>query len=204
VKNSIIVLCSLVLLGCSTPNLNFFSPHTTLSALSLLHLDRGYTHLSTRVITTYKEYKGFLSSIDAQGGWDHKVAFGITIGKSKIDFQKENLIVYRYRSAFEADAKILSSKEGNVTVGIEESHTKIGAIAQVFFYKVSKKIKKITFKSKQRIDTIKNTHNTSIIPKECIAWFDGCNHCIRSATGRAICTKRYCKKKTAFRCVKWQ
>jgi len=160
--------------------------------------------MSTRVITSPKEYSAFLSTIDAQSGWEHKAAFGIAIGKSKIDFQKENLLVYRYRSALKADSKILSSKEGNVTVQIGESTVKIGAVAQAFFYKISKKIKKITFRSKQRIDTVKNSKNSKTVPKECIAWFDGCNHCIRSATGRALCTKRYCRQKTAFRCVKWQ
>jgi len=202
-KNIMIMFFSFFLLGCSTPNLHFFDSSAAIQQLPLPTLDHGYTHLTTRVITSSKEYKGFLSVIDAQSKWDHKVAFGITIGKAKINFQKENLLIFRYRSAWKAVPTMLSSKDSNVTVGIEESSEKIGAVAQVFFYKVSKKIKKITFKSKQRIITVKNQKNTLAVPKECIAWFDGCNHCIRSATGRAMCTKRYCKKKTAFRCVKW-
>jgi hypothetical protein len=203
-KNIMAMFFSFFLLGCSTPNLNFFDSSTTIIQLPLPTLDNGYTHLTTRVITSSKEYKGFLSAIDTQSNWDHKVAFGMTIGKAKINFQQENLLIFRYRSAWKAVPKILSSKDANVTVGIEESSEKIGAVAQAFFYKVSKKIKKITFKSKQRIVIVNNKRNTLAIPKECIAWFDGCNHCIRSATGRAMCTKRYCKKKAAFRCVKWQ
>jgi len=198
------LILALVLLGCSTSTFSLSNGDTSVSLLPLHSNDKGYKYLSTRVITSTQEYSSFLAAIDAQSGWDHKVAFGITMGKAKIDFKKENLIVYRYRSVNKAYAKTVSIKEGNAKIAIEESTIKIGAMPQAFFYKVSKKIKKLTFKSKQRVDTVKNSKNSSVIPRECIAWFDGCNHCIRSNIGKTMCTKRHCKKKGEFRCVKWK
>jgi len=202
-----IVFFTLILVGCSMPPINLFKGSSTLSLLSLPSVDNGYVNLKTRVITTQKEYKAFLTAIDMQRYWEHKVAFGMKVAKAHIDFRKENLLIYRHRSrgSKAASVKTASTKENNVTVEITElSKTLPSRTAQAFFYKVSKKIPKVRFRSKQRVVTVKNTKSSATVPKECIAWYDGCNHCIRSTTGKALCTKRYCKKKDPFRCVKWQ
>ncbi len=202
------LLASLLLSGCSTSTLDFFKSTQGIRTLTLPSIDRGYRHLQTRVITSSDEYTAFLHAIDAQENWDHKVAFGMTIAKAQIDFTKENLLIYRHMVSSFSKAvvpKILSIKENHAVILLEEQGAKsTGTLYQAFFYTVSKKITQVTFKSKQRVVTVKNSKQTLVIPKECIAWFDGCNHCIRAATGRALCTKRYCKKRGEFCCVKWQ
>jgi len=202
------LLASFLLSGCTTPSLDFFKSGQGIRALALPSIDHGYRHLQTRVITSLDEYTAFLHTIDTQQDWDHKVAFGMTMAKAEIDFAKENLLIYRHMVNSSSKAvvpKILSVKENRAVILLEEQGAKsTGTLYQAFFYTVSKKITQVTFKSKQRVVTVKNSKQTSVIPKECIAWFDGCNHCIRAATGRALCTKRYCKKKAAFRCVKWE
>ena len=198
------IILSFLLLGCATPSLDIFQNKKTLVQLPLPVLDHGYAHFKTRVITDRKEYEAFLSAIDAQKGWDHKVAFGMKIAKVKINFERDNLLIYRYKSAYRAKSMILPPENENAIVRIIQTQTKIGAMAQAFFYTVPKTIKKVTFKSDQRVETVQNSKNPHIVPRECIAWFDGCNHCIRAAAGRPMCTKRYCRKKGAFRCVKWQ
>jgi len=203
-----IIALSFLMLGCSTSSLNLFKTHTSLSLLSLPTMDHGYRNLTTRVISSVQEYKAFLSSIDAQRNWEHKAAFKGKIAGIKIDFGKENLLIYRYRSKVAARAVIsqsTSSTDKTPVVILEElGSTVTERLDQVFFYTVAKEIKKITFKSKQGVVTVKNSRSRTVVPKTCIAWFDGCNHCIRSASGHAICTKRYCKQKAAFRCVKWK
>ena len=202
-----IVFFVLILVGCSVPPINLFKGGSPLSLLSLPTADSGYSNLKTRVITTDKEYKAFLSAIDTQRYWEHKVAFGMKVAKAHIDFRKENLLIYRHRSrgSKAASVKTVSHNENNVTVEVTESNETLPArAAQAFFYKVSKKIPKVRFQSKQRVVTVKNTKSSSTVPKECIAWFDGCNHCIRSSHGKPLCSKRYCKEKKPFRCIKWQ
>jgi hypothetical protein len=203
-----LIALSFILLGCSAPSLDFFKSNRSLSALSLPSIDHGYVNLKTRVISSNPEYKAFLNAIDSQSGWDHKVAFGMNIAKAHVNFKKENLLIYRHtvnKASKALVSKIISTKEKNVTVTLEESGSKTtDTLYQAFFYTVAKSVKRVTFKSKQRVVTVKNSKNKTVIPKECVAWFDGCNHCIRSTTGRALCTKRYCKQKGAFRCVKWK
>ena len=204
-----IAVLTLVLTGCNVPmpSINLFGGSHALTQLSLPAADNGYRNLKTRVITTEKEYKAFLSAIDTQRYWEHKVAFGMKVAKAHIDFGKENLLIYRHRSstAKAATAKIVTVGDTNATIGITTSDKALSSsTAQAFFYKVSKKILKVRFQSKQRAVTVKNTKSTAIVPKECIAWFDGCNHCIRSSHGKPLCTKRYCKEKKPFRCIRWQ
>lgn len=198
-----------LLVGCNIPVPHLFSGGSgAVKRLSLPSVDRGYVHLKTRVITTDKEYAAFLSAIDTERSWEHKVAFGIKIAKESIDFRKQNLMIYRHPMSSNPKkliAKAIRVDEANATVHLAESNESISsAAAQAFFYKVSKKLNKVIFKSKQNVVTVKNVQDTSVVPKECIAWFDGCNHCIRANTGKRMCTKRYCKKKDVFRCVKWQ
>ena len=204
-----IAVLTLMLSGCSVsmPSINLFKGSHVLSPLLLPAADSGYSNLETRVITTEKEYKSFLSAIDTQRYWEHKVAFGMKVAKAHIDFRKENLLIYRYRggAAKAAIAKIVAVGDTNATIQITDSGKALSSSeAQAFFYKVSKKILEVRFQSKQRVVTVKNTKSAAVVPKECIAWFDGCNHCIRSSRGRPLCTKRYCKEKKPFRCIRWQ
>jgi len=203
-----IVLLSWLLMGCNMPPIDLFKGGSdTLSLLTLPAMDSGYANLQTRVIVSKDEYKAFLDAVDAQGHWEHKVAFGMKIAKESISFRTHNLLLYKYQDpkGITVQANILHSDENNATVKISKTEKSLPAHApQMFFLKVSKKIAKVTFVSPLNRITIENSQNKSIIPKECIAWFDGCNHCIRSNTGKALCTKRYCKKKGSFRCMKWQ
>ena len=198
----------LLFTSCSTPTLDFLKQSGALTQLPLPSVERGYSHLTTRVITSDVEYKAFLKAIDLQAGWEHKVEFGIAIAKINIEFNRENLLIYRFRpgiSSLPVTSHIVSTTETNATVLLTEGQKKaVVKTAQAFFYKVAKSIKKVTFKNNKRIVTVSNNKGHTSVPKECIAWFDGCNHCIRSATGQTLCTKRYCRKKAAFRCVKWQ
>jgi len=210
----LVTVSTLLFIGCSVPSLDFLPGGSTISPLSLPVSDHGYRHLHTSVITTQKDFQSLLNTIDAQEGWDHKVAFGIKIGKASINFRKQNLLIYRYTStssAFTADSKIRASKETNTTVWIEEKpSTGTNPTAHAFFYTVSKSVKKVHFQSIGGEEAVENIQSKvaapppSAIPKKCIAWFDGCNHCIRSSTGKPLCTKRHCKQKGDYRCMKWQ
>ncbi len=200
---------SLALLGCSVPSINLFKGSGTIVQLAVPSADSGYTNLQTRVISSQQEYKAFLAAIDTQKGWEHKIEFGMMIAKAHLDFRQENLLIYRHpsvRGAKRVRAKIVANSDSNATIRVEEGSVALPPrSAQAFFYKVSKKIPKVIIKSKRRVLTIKNsTKHRTVVPQECIAWFDGCNHCIRSDKGRALCTKRYCRKKDPFRCIKWQ
>ena len=204
-----IAILTLVLAGCNVPmsSVSLFGGSHGISQLSLPAADSGYSNLKTRVITTEKEYKAFLSAIDTQRYWEHKVAFGMKIAKAHIDFGKENLLIYRHRrsNAKTAVVKAVAAKDTNATIQIGVPEKALpSSIAQAFFFKVSKKILKVRFQSRQRVVTVKNTKSAATVPKECIAWFDGCNHCIRSGQGKPLCTKRYCKEKKPFRCIRWQ
>ncbi len=196
-----------VFAGCNVPMPISFGSSSSIKQLKLPTFDSGYANLQTRVIETKQEYKAFLSDIDSQSGWDKKVAFGINIGKQQVDFSRNNLMIYRHYTASPSvvGTKLISSDEKNATIEIiKKSDSSKGGKYHAFFYEVSKKIKQVTFKGSKKVVTVQNSRNKSAVPKECIAWFDGCNHCIRSADGRSLCTKRYCKTKGEFKCIKWK
>lgn len=200
---------TLIFFGCSVTPINFFKSNGAIIQLSTPFSDSGYINMETRVIGSKKEYKAFLSSIETQKYWEHKIEFGMKIAKADIDFQKENLLIYRHpiiQGAKRIRTKIAKKTDRNATILIEEeSRVLPSGEAQAFFYKISKKISTVIFKSNKQEIIVKNsTSYRSAIPKECIAWFDGCNHCIRGSNGQALCTKRYCKNKDPFRCIKWQ
>jgi len=200
------IIFSYILLGCSVPSFGIGS-NTTFARILLPALDSGYRNLHTRVIISKREYQAFLGSVERQREWDKKVQFAVKLEKANINFREENLLIYRYHTVDSKihQSKITAAKDHNITVRLTETKQNIPTgKAQVFFYKVSKKIPSIQFRGKQSVVVIKNKHQASAAPRECIAWFDGCNHCIRSGLGKPLCTKRYCSKKGAFRCVKWQ
>jgi len=198
----------LLLSGCSTPTLHLPGSTQKIRQLPLPTVDRGYRHLKTRVITSNEEYQAFLHAVEKQEGWERKVAFGMKVAKAKVDFSHEHLLIYRHtvrKGERLLQIKQHSVQEHNATVILEAAKTAVPAqTAQAFFYAVDQKIKRVIFKSPTSRVTVKNSKNSTVAPQECIAWFDGCNHCIRTASGRSLCTKRHCKQKGKFRCVKWQ
>ena len=173
------------------------SPSDLVSRVSAPMKDSSYLKLSNRVITSQDEYNAFISRT------------AVKIKETNINFGKSNLIVYRHME--NSGSTLIKPKppvinDRNATINIERIVAKAGTADMVFyglFYKVDKKIKRITFRSSQGDIVILNTKDSSI-PPECIAWFDGCNHCMRGSDGRAMCTKKYCKNKGEFRCIKWE
>ena len=185
--------------ACSNINLKlpWNSSSDLVSRISAPIKDSSYLRLSNRVITSQNEYNAFISRT------------AVKIKEANINFGKSNLIVYRHME--NSGSTLIKPKppvvsDTNATITIERIVAKVGTADMVFyglFYKVDKKIKRITFRSSQGDIVILNAKDSSI-PRECIAWFDGCNHCMRGTNGRVMCTKKYCKNKGDFRCVKWE
>lgn len=55
------------------------------------------------------------------------------------------------------------------------------------------------FKNKPKINTPE-----SAIPKNCVAWFDGCNNCSVKNGKLEACTLMYCETPTTPKCIEYK
>ena len=74
-------------------------------------------------------------------------------------------------------------------------------------YKIKKSVIDITFDNDVKKEIILNNNiqlsSDGKVPRECLAWYDGCNDCGRRGK-EVVCTERYCVHHDKFRCTKWR
>ena len=180
--------------------------------------ESGYSHITTKLYTSQKDFTTFLEKVKQQKYWQEraKTNFISSLKINPIDFTKYNLLIYIMAESSSANKLTIDPPKGDnahVEININRETPKEGqrGTADMAYYALAYKIKKsvidITFDNGVKKEIILNNNiqlaSDGKVPKECLAWYDGCNDCMRKAQ-EVVCTERYCVHHDKFRCTKWR
>ena len=190
----------------------------TIVRLPIPFKESGYTHITTKLYTSEKDFTTFLEKVKQAKYWQEKekTNFISSLKINPIDFTKYNLIIYIMAEGSSANKLTIDPPKGDnahVEININRETAKEGyaSTADMAYYALAYKIKKsvidITFDNGLKKEIILNNNiqlgSNVKVPKGCIAWYDGCNDCGRRGND-VVCTKRYCVHHDKFKCTKWR
>ena len=177
--------------------------------------ESAYSHLTTKLYTSQKDFITFLEKVKQQKYWQEKEKsnFISSLKITPIDFTKYNLLIYIITESSSANKLTVDPPKGDnshVTIIINRDVAQVGTTDIAYYalaYKVKKSIIDITFDNGLKKEIILNNNiklsSDGKVPKECLAWYDSCNDCMRKAQ-EVVCTERYCVHHDKFRCKKWK
>jgi len=160
----------------------------------------GYSQHSSQVIVSKKVFDDFITQIGNGDNWNKKTEVLEALQNANIDFKKNNLIFYRITRGsgsikLDVDNSNIILNNNDITINIKESLPSVGTDDMAYYalaYEVNKTIETITFDNKKQKVIVENKGSDMIVPKNCTAWFDGCNNCQKVTGNRTICTARAC------------
>jgi len=185
----------------------------TISQIAIPVRENGYSHFETQVLSSQKALSSFLKELKLQNGWNQRENFLESLEIAKIDFTKENLLLYRITKSSASTVLAVEKPIGNkkhILIKIGRDKPKIGTTDMAYYtlaYKISKTVDDVTFDNGIKKTVVKNPIKKMIInvPKNCIEWFDGCNNCGRvGEEGVPVCTERECYIRGKFKCTKYK
>jgi len=175
----------------------------------------GYKNFETEVLTTQEEFDNFITEVKKSKKWEKKQNLIDSLTLSSIDFTKYNLLLYRITESSGSTVLSVDAPKGthkNIVIIIGRDKPNVATTDMAYYtlaYRVAKSVDDITFDNEIKKNTIKNRYlgltKDGKVPKDCLAWYDGCNNCGRIGTkGNIVCTERYCIQHDKFQCTKWK
>ncbi len=189
---------------------------TPVERVDVLFRDGGYSYLPSTIIDSQKALDEFLIKIMATDNWKGKNQFIIEkLQNVEINFEVYNLLFYKITEVSGSikltpkKPKTRTTTEHHVTIGINRVVPKIVTDDMAYYgllYKIGKDITDVTFDNGRQKVIIENKATSMIVPKNCKAWFDGCNSCATTNDKQVTCTTLAydVDKFEDFRCTKWE
>lgn len=175
----------------------------------------GYDYLPSTIIDSQKSLDDFLLEVTEKDEWDGKTLFLKKLQDDTINFEIYNLLFYKITEGSgsikltpKAPTTITNPKH-HVTIMIDRFSPEIHTDDMAYYglaYKIAKDITDVTFDNGQQKVIFENIQSDMLIPKNCKAWFDGCNNCAIIEGDAVACTEMACgvDKPEDFRCTKWE
>jgi hypothetical protein len=126
--------------------------------------DRGYKDIKTKIFTKKGSLDEFIKRVKSQKKWDKKRNFLEIIDKLKVDFDKDNLLLYIFKANSDISLTAVDtpiSEYGHIFIKIGKEITKEfkkdnKTLYYGLLYKVKKEALDITFDDGNRKSVIKN------------------------------------------------
>jgi hypothetical protein len=216
-----LLLLSTFFIACNsntTPKKNIIkgpTPPMSVEKIDIPFRDFGYTYFSSTLIDSQTSLDEFLLKTMAKDNWRGKTLFLKKLQKHTINFEAYNLLFYKITEGSGSikltpkAPKTKTTTEHHVTVMIDRVSPKYHTYDMAYYglaYKIGKNIADITFDNGKQKVVIENKASSMIVPKNCKAWFDGCNDCAVIEDGMKACDLRACyvDKPEDFRCTEWE
>ena len=188
---------------------------TNIKNIAIPFREHGYSEQSSKLITSETEFDKFITQIGNADSWNKKTETLTILQDENIDFKTHNLLFYRITEGSGSIKLVVKHDKmtidnNQISIPIDRTVPNVGTADMAYYalaYSVNKKIETITFDDSTQKVVIENKTSDMIIPKNCIAWNDGCNDCGRIGTDKSIaCTEVACLvyRPQDFRCTKWE
>lgn len=182
-----------------------------ISKIAIPFEEKGYENFTTTIITEQPELDNFIALVTKQTNWKAKENFLNVLQTQTIDFSTDNLLIYRFNeksSSILIAVDVPTATDNHIYVKIGRDDSNIAHSDITFYalaYKISKNAVDITFDDNIQKVIIANKKTISMVPKNCMEWFDGCNNCGRvGKEGTPVCTEIHCDTYEEFHCTKWK
>ena len=191
------------------------APSEKIAPIAIPFLEHGYNQHPSKLINSQKELDTFLTKVGNEEGWNKKTEFLEKLQNLTMNFKTHNLLFYRMTETSTSNQlnvrnDAISISENDISITIERTVPQVGDTAMAYYalaYKVAKEIQTITFEDGKQKVVIENKKSDMIVPKNCEAWFDGCNECSRNNSHENItCTEMACLvyRPQEFKCTRWE
>ncbi len=210
-KTLLLLSLALIFISCSTDTQKLSTQSATAETIKAIEIpfrENAYANFPSKLIATQTQLDAFVTKVGNDSNWNSKTDFLEKIQNENIDFKKYNLLLYRMTETsgsnrVSVDNSAITLNNDDVTIKIKRVVPEIGTDDMAYYalaYRVAKEVKKVIFDDGRQEVIIENKQSDMIVPKNCKAWFDGCNSCFRGG-----CTKRACLvyRPEDFRCTKW-
>ena len=199
----------------SQPPIKKVLDEDTIVRIPIPFKESGYSHITTKLYTSQKDFTTFLEKVKQQRYWQEraKTNFISSLKINPIDFTKYNLLIYTIKENSGSTKLTIDPPKGDnahVEIDINRETKEIGTADMAYYalaYKIKKSVIDITFDNGIKKEIILNNNiqlgSDGKVPKECLAWYDGCNNCSRMGKD-VVCTERYCVHHDKFKCTKWR
>jgi len=133
-----------------------------ITRIHILEREHGYSNFPTTVITTADSLNNFLNQLLPQSAWNYKQVFLDSITQAQIDFDSENLILFRQTETSGSNQLTIKTPyllNGIITIEIEHYIPGVGTDDMAYYcfaYRVKKEFKTIKFKIEKMEDVIIN------------------------------------------------
>ena len=187
----------------------------TIARLPIPFRANGYSKIKTKLYTTKSDFTTFINKVETEKFWnkEEKKNFIDSLQINPIDFTKYNLLIYTMKESSGSTKLTIDPPKGDnahIEIAINRE-TKEASTTDMAYYALAYKVKKsvidITFDNGVKKEIILNNNiqlgSDGKVPKECLAWYDGCNECSRKGND-VVCTERYCVHHDKFKCTKWR
>ncbi len=209
------LIALLLFTGCNSTNSvssqNASKVNGEIVAIEVPFQEHGYRNLPSQIISSTESFNEFIVDVDKQQGWNHKDDFLQTIKSKVINYEKNNLFLYRLTETSSSNKLTVSLPKydgnNNLIIKIKRDVPEMGDAAMAYYllaYIVDKKVSQLTFDDGKQKAIIENTGTAYAVPKNCLSWSDGCNSCGRKESGEVVCTELACPNSIKeFHCEKW-
>ena len=210
-KILLLLSLALIFISCSTDTQKLTTKSATAETIKPIEIpfrEHGYANFPSKLITTQTQLDAFVTKIGNDANWNSKTDFLEKVQNENIDFKKYNLLLYRMTEGsgsikINVDNRAITLNNDEVTIKIERVVPEVGTSDMAYYtlaYRLSKEVKKVIFDDGTQEVIIENKQSDMVVPKNCKAWFNGCNNCFRGG-----CTQEYCLvyRPEDFRCTKW-
>jgi len=205
-KLLIFLVLGTLFVACTTP---------IIERLDTPFREHGYNNYASKVITSQSDFDRFLTQVANDSDWNNKVDFLDVLQDRNIDFNTHNLLFYRLTETSGSvkltihAPSIVAYKKVYIKIDKNAPEGGIGTADMAYYalsYEVSKNVETITFDDGGQNVIVENKQSDMMVPKNCLAWFDGCNNCSKMENNQVVCTKKYCivHRPEDFRCTKWK
>lgn len=176
ILTSILLLCFSLLTACGGDGIGgtgkgepgFSSNELKATRISVPFRENGYSNFKTQIIDTESKFRSFVNNVKSQNNWNNKAEFLQTIEAINVDFENENLLIYRLTESsgsitLNVNAATVKNKE--MTVKIDRNVPNAGGTADMAYYVLAYQLDKNIIKATFDKGTTKTVLDLANIPK---------------------------------------
>lgn len=216
---SLFIIIGTIFISCSSDSEKDTTTKTptaiNIKNITIPFQEYGYSQQPSKLISSQTEFDKFITQIGNGDSWSQKTEVLTKLQDENIDFKTHNLLFYRMTEGSSAIKLVvqhdkMTINNNQINIPIERTIPEIGTADMAYYalaYAVNKNIETITFDGNIQKVIIENKTSDMIVPKNCMAWNDGCNDCGRIGNGDSVaCTEIACLvyRPQDFRCTKWE
>lgn len=169
----------------------------------------SHSFINITVLSSIEEQSTFVAELANLGETSDNTGHLEPLLNAEVDYANYNVLLFpitQNSGSIELDVQDPTISDQTLTVQVIRYLPQGGTTDMAYYalaYQINKNIDQINVWLGDDMSVIENRPGTDIIPKNCSAWFDGCNECSRGPEGLTTCTQKACLSYSQIKCRQW-